>query len=68
MDTGVLTRLSGEELLLLRILNGKSVAAMVNAELDRRARVGPGQQAAGSIHSSWRMSPQRRLARFASAA
>lgn len=68
MDTGVLTRMSGEELLLLRILNGKSVAAMVNAELDRRARFGLGRQAARSIHSSWRMSPQRRLARFASAA
>jgi hypothetical protein len=60
--------MSGEELLLLRILNGKSVAATIDAELDRRARTGPGQQAATSIRSSCLMSRRRRLARVASAA
>ena len=36
-----LHRLSGEELLLLRVLHGESIAAVVERELDRRAVAGP---------------------------
>jgi len=37
----ILKRMNGEELLLLRILNGSSVQPAIDAELDRRARGGP---------------------------
>jgi len=40
MTPEILERLSGEELLLLTILNGESVRPAIEAELDRRARFG----------------------------
>jgi hypothetical protein len=36
----ILNRMTGEELLLMRILNGDSVLPAVEAELDRRAITG----------------------------
>ena len=41
MDRQILKRMTGEELLLLRILNGEGVRPAIKAELDRRARLGP---------------------------
>ena len=36
----IMSRMTGEELLLMRLLNGSSVLPAINAELDRRARFG----------------------------
>ena len=41
MNTEILKRMTGEELLLLRILNGESTRPAIEAELDRRAMMGP---------------------------
>ena len=38
MET-ILSRMTGEELLLLRILNGNEIAPSIDAELDHRARL-----------------------------
>ncbi len=61
----VLKRMSGEELLLLRILNGESVQAAIDLELDRRASGGPGRP--GRIEEFWagRNHAARRSARLA---
>lgn len=40
MKREILARMTGEELLLLRILGGDSAAAAISAELDRRAAPG----------------------------
>ena len=40
MTPEILEKMSGEELLLLTILNGEYVHPAVEAELDRRARLG----------------------------
>ena len=40
MVAKILKRMNGEELLLLKILNGKSVSSSIGAELDRRAMLG----------------------------
>ena len=36
----IMSRMTGEELLLMRLLNGSSVLPAIDAELDRRARFG----------------------------
>ena len=35
----ILSKMTGEELLLLRIFNGKEIAPAIDAELDHRARM-----------------------------
>ena len=44
MLSDVMKRMSGEELLLLRIISGNRVAPEIEHELDRRALLGPMRQ------------------------
>ena len=44
----IMSRMTGEELLLMRLLNGSSVLPAINAELDRRARFGVTARRAGN--------------------
>lgn len=63
--TEMLKRLSGEELLLLRILNGDGVASAISAELDRKALGSPGRTARTERYWAGRNFASRHSARAA---
>ena len=65
MIASILSRMSGEELLLLRILNGDSVRPAVDAELDRRGRFGPQGPAGSEDFWAGRTYAERHSARLA---
>ena len=61
----ILKQMTGEELLLLRILNGKQIAPAINAELDHRAKTditAPAWSRAGRVGRTERIVHSPRLA------
>ena len=56
MIDGMMKKMTGEELLLMRILGGDSVAETVNTELDRRAIMGESKQTQTPIRIAGRSS------------
>ena len=67
MKNAILGKMSGEELLMLRILNGRAAKAPVDAELDRRAHAGPPRRST-RIDWSGRIFANRHPARLSPAA
>lgn len=65
MARGMLNRMSGEELLVLRVLGEANIGAMIDAELDRRARSAPARSRRADQFWAGRNHAQRRSARLA---
>jgi hypothetical protein len=65
MAQKILERLSGEELLLLRILGGENVRTAVEGELDRRAQAGPPRRRRSADYWAGRTFAARHSARLA---
>ena len=69
MMSEILTRMTGQELLLLRILNGDGIAPVIEAELDRRATLAPPAAARSArTYGAGRAHAVRRSAAVVSAA
>lgn len=57
MIDGMMKRMTGEELLLMRILGGDGVAGTIDTELDRRAIMGESQRTQPQVSVAWRDIP-----------
>ena len=57
MIDGMLKKMTGEEILLMRILKGNGVVETVDAELDRRAIMGESQRPQTQVSVAWRDIP-----------
>jgi hypothetical protein len=68
MSNTLLRRMTGEELLVLRILQGEQSAAAISGELDRRARCYPARRMGRSVDWSSRIFAARQSARLQTAA
>jgi len=68
MMNEILTRMTGQELLLLRILNGDGIALSIEAELDRRATLAPAAARSARTYGAARAHAMRRSAAVVSAA
>ena len=57
MIDGMMKRMTGEELLLMRILGGDDLAETIDTELDRRAIMGESQRPQPQTSVAWRDIP-----------
>jgi len=64
MSQAIMRRMTGEELLVMRIFGGQSVAAAISNELDRRATAGPPCQAKTEAYWAGRNFAGRHSARL----
>jgi len=65
MGRNVLKHMTGEELLLVRILGGEKSRSVIEAELDRRAASGPPRDRHSEAYWAGRNHAMRRSARLA---
>ena len=68
MSNTLLRRMTGEELLVVRILQGNQSAAEISTELDRRAGFSPARRTGRAIDWSSRIFAARHSARLQTAA
>ena len=68
MMSEALRGMTGEELLVLRVLGGEGVAPAIDRELDRRARACPSRHVRGAVDWAARTHAIRHSARLAEAA